>query len=135
MSAKGSSQGYEYTIQLTVTPAAQELLKKMSDKRFKKRIERAVGDAMKLAASDLFPGQGPDCSVVPREALAQQIMRDEREEMVEDVLSDCLETYWHSGGGSNTGGCEDEAIIRSVLLTAANMWGIGRDNAQSEQQD
>lgn len=126
----------DFHVTLNVTPAAQELLKRMSDKRFKKRIERAVAEAMKIAASDLFPGQGPDCSYVPREALEKQIMRDEREEMVEDALGECIEAATATNIVIGDGMYDDyEAIVRTVLLTAANMWGIGRDNAQSEQQD
>jgi hypothetical protein len=67
-----------------------------------------------------------------RKKLNQQIMRDTREEAVEEVLDECLQTYWESGGGNGTSGCEDESIIRSVLLTAANLWSIGSDQASAE---
>lgn len=84
---------------------------------------------------NLFPGRGKsNYYTTPRKELAEQIVRDEREEMVEDVLAECVDAALATDAETNSGKLdytEAEALVRSILLTAANIWGIGRDTTQS----
>lgn len=55
-----------------------------------------------------------------------QIKRDEMEEAVETILDDCVDAYIAAGGGVGTDYQEDRDQIKTVLITAYNLWGIGR---------
>lgn len=69
-----------------------------------------------------------------RQNLEQQVLRDEREEAVEEVLDECCQSALASGMGMGDGivYADMEGQVRSILLTAANLWGIGSDQASAE---
>ncbi len=109
-------------VQLSVSPSAQAALAKMSHKRFKKRIEEAVACALKQAADELFP-EGRT------ESDDERAERDGREAMnaiamVEDALPECID----AAIATQIPVCDATDLVRTILLTAANIWGIGSDN-------
>jgi len=70
-----------------------------------------------------------------RKKLNQQIMRDTREEAVEEVLDECVEAALNTDAEVSAGKLDYQEALeltRSILLTAANLWSIGSDQASAE---
>jgi hypothetical protein len=91
-----------------------------------------VGDAPAHVAQGLFPNNGPSSLI--RNELAQRIVSDEREELIDDVLSECVDAGILAA--EDLGTCpisyaEMESLAKTILLTAANIWGISRDSINS----
>lgn len=81
-------------------------------------------------AAELYPNKGKNGYGVMRNELAQQILRDEREEMIEEIRKECVDAAILTAqelGFSRINYDDMEAITRTILLTAANIWGIERD--------
>jgi hypothetical protein len=59
-----------------------------------------------------------------REELCQQVLRDERDEAVEEILVECLDIYYQAGGAEPDTQVTEDAI-RAALKLAWERWNMG----------
>lgn len=60
------------------------------------------------------------------EKLCEQIKRDELQELLYEVLDECVEAYYAAGGGIGTARSEDVDHVKTILMTAITLWSANR---------
>jgi len=60
------------------------------------------------------------------EKLRQQIKDDEIQELIYEVLDECVEAYYAAGGGIGTARSEDVDHVKTILMTAITLWSANR---------